>query len=136
MHDPFVAERHEVVDGEGAAGDVVGAHRHQVRDARVLAADDHGGAVGGEGPRSAVREPVPEGDDALHPELQELLELRPLGRGVLPAHDDDGAAVAAPRLGLHRLQQVGGDRVVKVERKDADGTGPWAPRAWAAALRR
>ena len=60
-------------------------------------------------------------DDPLDAELEELLELGPLSSGVLAADHDDGAVVPAAGLGLDRVEDVGGDRVVQVEDEDPDG---------------
>ena len=87
------------------------------------AADDDGRAVRRDRLLRAVRQPVADGEDPLDPELEQLLELGPLGRGVVAADDDDGPVVPAARLGLDGVEHVRGHRVVQVEHEDPDGAG-------------
>ena len=83
--------------------------------------DDDRRHLVGERAEGGRRQPVRDEDQALHLELQQLLELGLLVDGVGAARDEHGAVAMGADLGLDAVEDLREDGVVQVEDEDADG---------------
>ena len=116
-----MAEADEVPDGDGRARDVVVADGVHARARHVPTRDDDGRHLVRERAQRAGRQPVRDQDQALDLELEQLVELHLLQRGIgAPGHEHRAVAVGA-HLGLHPVEDLREDGIVQVEDQDADG---------------
>ena len=110
-----------MVDCHSSPGDVVIADGVEPGDAAFRAADHHGGAIASDGVEGSGGHAVPDEDQALDLEFEQLFHLALFNHWIVIPGDEHRVITVLPDLALNPVDDLGVDWIEEVEYDHPEG---------------
>jgi hypothetical protein len=120
-HNASVAQAHQMIDRDATALDIVVADHVHPGNSNVVPRDCHGGDFTGNLAKHLLGEAVGDEYQSLDLKLLKGVDFCPLQSWVISPADQHCGEPVLPHLGLNTIEDLGENRVVKIEHEDAEG---------------